>query len=146
MVFWKVICGQTWRTSIPQSCNPSTAQLWVYWGKCLRLCIYIQLKLWLEESFKTLPPWNIRKRMISCIVQIIFTRNAMELRNLNLDYVPWNHLPEWEKIIIVKPFKEKWWKHWLAFPWDLHRAMVQREKAHLINLLLIFPKTMPWPQ
>ena len=46
----------------------------------------IQLKLWLEESFKNLFLLETSaKRMIICIVQTIFIRYAMELGNPNLD-------------------------------------------------------------
>lgn len=53
----------------------------------------------------------------------------------------WNHFPEREKIIIIeRPFKEKWWKHLPVFPQVLHRARLHGEEAHLVNLLLLFPR------
>lgn len=69
----------------------------------------------------------------------------MKLGNPNLDEVQWNCLPEREKVIIERPFKEKWWKHLLIFPQDLHRARLHEEEAGLDNLLVLFPRRFPDP-
>lgn len=100
----------------------------------------------LEESFKNLSfNETSAKRIIIYIVQTIFIKYAMELGNPNLDEVQWNCLPEREKVIIERSFKEKWWKHLLIFPRDLHRARLRGEEAGLDNLLVLFPRQFPDP-
>lgn len=76
--------------------NPLLCVSWVYQGKWPWGCLYFQLKLWLEESFKYLSfSETLAQRIIIYIVWTIFIKYAMELGNPNLDEV--QELPSWKR-------------------------------------------------